>query len=149
MKNQKIKYAAVGVCFVVLFILGYLWYDAIFAEAWMAMVGLELADVEANPPGATVWISNILSSILPIYFLAWLYKRLSVNTGMEGAMTGFFLTFTFVLLGQMTGGMFRGDPYGLAWITGGFYVVGYSIVGFILGTWTKYEVGEGEGEGEG
>ena len=147
MKNQKINYAAVGVCFVVLFLQGFLWYSVIFDEIWMSMVGTDLATVEANPAGAGVWITNIISTILPIYFLAWLFKRMSVNTGMEGAMIGFFLTFTFVLLSDMTGGMFSGDPYGLAWITGGFYVVGYSIVGFILGTWTKYEVGEGEGEG--
>jgi hypothetical protein len=37
----------------------------------------------------------------------------------------------------MSGNMFAGEEYGLAWITGGFGLVGLAISGFILGAWTK------------
>jgi hypothetical protein len=37
----------------------------------------------------------------------------------------------------MSGNMFAGEPYGLAWITGGFGIVGLTVCGFILGSWIK------------
>jgi hypothetical protein len=37
----------------------------------------------------------------------------------------------------MVTNMFAQQPYGLAWITGGFDMVGMTISGFILGAWTK------------
>jgi len=37
----------------------------------------------------------------------------------------------------MNSNMFAGEPYGLAWITGGYVVVSLTIAGFILGSWVK------------
>ena len=137
MNNLKINHLAVLVSVVWMFALGFLWYGPLFGEQWMEMVGLTMEDAEANPPGAGVWITNMVSSIAPIYLIAWLFVRMDVTSGVKGLILGFVFGFVFNLLPSMSNGMFSGDPYMLAWIQGGFQTVGWSVVGCILGVWTK------------
>ena len=103
----------------------------------MGMVGLDQATVEANPPGAGVWITNIISSVIPLYVLAWLFTKLDVRSGFQGACVGLLIAFSFDFLARMTSNMFAQAPYELAWITGGFDMVLLTISGFILGAWLK------------
>lgn len=135
--NLKINHLAVWACVVLSFVLGFAWYGPLFGEQWMQMVGLDMATIEANPPGAGVWITNLIASVLPIYVLAWLFVKLDVTSGMRGAGIGLLITFTFVFLSKMTGDMFAKNPYALSWITGGFDMVVVTLSGFILGAWTK------------
>ncbi len=136
---QKINHLAILVCVVLLFALGFVWYGPLFGEAWMGMVGLDQAAVEANPPGAGIWTSNVISTVIPLYVLAWLLGKLNVESGLEGAGIGLLITFSFVFLSMMTGNLFAQNPYALSWITGGFDMTAMTLSGFILGTWTKKE----------
>ena len=106
-------------------------------ELTMGMVGLDQATIEANPPGAGVWITNIISSVIPLYVLAWLFTKLDVRSGFKGACVGLLIAFSFDFLARMTSNMFAQAPYELAWITGGFDMVLLTISGFILGAWLK------------
>ncbi len=135
--SLKINHLAVWACIVLSFILGFIWYGPLLGETWMALVGLDPAVVEANPPGAGVWITNLVSSVIPMYVLAWLYTQLDVRSGMRGAGLGFLIVFAFNFLSVMVGNMFAQAPYELTWITGGFDLVLIAISGFILGAWTK------------
>ena len=137
MKKLNINHLAVLASVVLLFVLGFLWYGPIFGEQWMGMVGLDPAEVEANPPGAGVWITNIISSVAGVYALAWLLSRLGVNSALQCAVHGFIIAFAFVFLSLMTNDMFAQNPYGLSWIVGGFSVVGLTLTGLILGAWQK------------
>ncbi len=137
MNNLKINHLAVLVAVVWMFVLGFLWYGPLFGEPWMEMVGLTMEDAEANPPGAGVWITNLISSIAPVYLIAWLFVRMNVSSGVNGLILGLIFGFVFNLLPAMSNGMFSGEPYLLAWIQGGFQTVGWSVAGFILGAWTK------------
>ena len=140
MKELKINHLAVLVAVVLQFVLGFLWYgNVLFGEAWMGMVGLDLATIEADPPGAEEWITNIVSAVISMYVLAWLFTRINVTSWLQGLLIGLLIGFAFVLLSIMTSGMFAKDPYGLAWITGGFTTAGFAIGGAILGAWKKYK----------
>lgn len=140
MKELKINHLAVLVSVIMLFVLGFLWYGPIFGEKWMGLVGLDMAKIEANPPGAGVWVTNIVSSVVSMYALAWLFTKLKVESAMDGAKYALIISVAFVLLSTMTTNMFAQRPYGLAWITGGFSVVGNTIGGIIMGAWRKYTV---------
>lgn len=137
MNNLKINHLAVFVCVILLHALGFLWYDALFGEQWMAMVGLDPANMESGGAEAGTWITNFIASLAPVYFLAWLFTKLNVTTGVRGATIAFLISFCFHHLSLMSANMFAGEHYGLAWITGGFSLVGMSLSGFILGAWTK------------
>ena len=139
MKELKINHLAVLVAVVLQFVLGFLWYGPFFGEPWMGMVGLDMATVEANPPGAGEWITNIFSAVVSMYVLAWLFTKINVTSLVQGLLIGLLIGFAFVLLSIMTSGMFAKDPYGLAWITGGFTTVGLALGGAVLGAWKKYK----------
>lgn len=137
MNNLKINHLAVLVCVIILHVLGFFWYGPLFGEQWMAMVGLDMTAMEGNAPGVGVWISNFVASVAPLYMLAWLFTKLDVTSGIRGAGIAFLITFCFHHLSLMSGNMFAEEPYGLAWIIGGFSLTGLTISGFILGAWTK------------
>ena len=79
MKDLKINYLALLVAVILQFGLGFLWYGPLFGEPWMEMVGLDTAAIEANPPGAGVWITNVVAAVLSLYVLAWLFVKLNVK----------------------------------------------------------------------
>lgn len=135
--NLKINHLAVLTCVILSFVLGFIWYDPLFGDVWMDLVGLDRVTVEANPPGAAIWISNLVSSITPVYVLAWLFIKLDVRSGIKGAGIAFLIVFSFDFLSRMTSDLFAQAPYELVWITGGFDMVIITISGFILGAWTK------------
>lgn len=137
MNNLKINHLAVLVCIILMHALGFVWYGPLFGESWMKMVGLDMATIEANPPGVGVWIANFASSIASVYMLAWLFVQLGVTSGIRGAVLAFLITFSIHHLALMNNNMFAGEPYELAWITGGFSLVALTLSGFVLGAWTK------------
>lgn len=141
MTQLKINHAAVWVGVVIMFALGFLWYGPLFGERWMEYVGLTLADAENMDGMAGIWISNIVVSIITMYMIAWLICKLGYDTGVKGALLGFAVAFVFVFLTTMVNNLFAQEPYGLAWIIGGFSMVGYTINGFIMGAWTKKQKG--------
>ena len=139
MKELKVNHLAVLVAVVLQFVLGFLWYGPLFGEPWMAAVGLDMATIEADPAGAGEWITNIFTAVLSMYVLAWLFTRIPVTSLVQGLLIGLLLGFAFVLMSNMTSGMFAKDPYELAWITGGFTTVGLGVGGAVLGAWKKYK----------
>lgn len=141
MTHLKINHLAVFVCLILLHVLGFLWYGPLFGDQWMTLVGIGPENMEGGFD-AGLWITNFIASLAPLYLLAWLFVRLNVATGVRGAVIAFLITFCFHHLPVMSGNMFAGEHYGLAWITGGFSLVGMSVSGFILGAWTKGENGK-------
>lgn len=137
MEKLKINHLAIWLNVVLLFALGFLWYGPFFGETWMQMVGLNEEIINANPPGASIWISNIIATVIPIYVLAWLFVKLNVNNAFRGLLYGLLIAFSFNFLSSMISGMFAQNPYGLAWITGGFNMVAMALSGLVLGAWTK------------
>ncbi len=135
--SLKINHWAILASFVVLTALGFLWYGPLFGTPWMKMVGLDEATINANPPGAGIWITNVIATVVPLYVLAWLFTKLNVRSGLHGAGIGLLISFSFVFLSRMTSDMFAQNPYVLSWITGGYDMVALTLAGFILGAWRK------------
>ncbi len=137
MKDLKINHAAVWVSIVVFFAMGFLWYGPLFGEIWMNYVGLDMATIEANPPGASLWISNIIATAISVYVLAWLFAKMKISSAMQGAITGLVIAFGLFYLPTMINNLYAQGPYGLSWITGGYEMVCLSLSGLILGGWRK------------
>ncbi len=138
MKEMKINHLAVWAGVVLLTALGFLWYGPLFGEQWMGLVGLDPEKVAANPPGAGIWITNLIATIVPVYVLAWLFTKLKVESPLAGAGYGFLIAFAFIMLSTMTSDMFAQNPYALSWITGGFSLAALTLAGLLLGAWRKY-----------
>lgn len=136
MNNLKINHLAVLVCVILLHALGFLWYGALFGERWMELVNMDPENMQGEGEAA-IWITNFIASLLPVYLLAWLLTKLDVRSGVRGAVIAFLITFCFYHITIMRDNMFAAQPYGLAWIVGGFSLVGLTLSGFILGAWPK------------
>jgi len=137
MEKLKLNHYAIWLAIVLQFVLGLLWYGPFFGEKWEHLVGLDLTSIEANQSGFSIWITNIISSISAMYLLAWLFVKIEIRTALRGLFTSFLIAVTFIFLTSLTNNLFAHIPYGLAWITGGFSMVGFSIAGVIFGVWTK------------
>jgi hypothetical protein len=140
MNSLKINHLAVLVSVVAMHILGFLWYGVLFQTAWMNYVGITPENMNQNQPSPAIWVLNLIAIVAPIYVLAWLYTKLTVADGVRGALIAFLITFCVHLLPEMNSNMFARAPFGLAWITAGYTLVGLTISGFILGAWTKKAV---------
>ncbi|HET9486253.1 MAG TPA: DUF1761 domain-containing protein [Chryseosolibacter sp.] len=137
MNNLKINHLAVFVCLVLMHGLGFLWFGPLFGEKWMALVDLDIAAMQEDSSEIGLWVTNFIAVLAPLYFLAWLFTKLDVRSGVRGAILAFLISFCFHHLPLMSGNMFAGEHYGLAWIVGGYNLLGLAICGFILGAWTK------------
>jgi hypothetical protein len=137
MNKLKINHLAVWVCIILMHVFGFLWYGPLFGEKWMALVGIDQSTMQEDSMNAGLWILNSVSIIASIYMLAWLLAALSITSGVQGALLAFLVTFCLHHLPLMNANMFAGEPYGLAWITGGYSLTWLTISGFILGAWVK------------
>ena len=137
MNNLKINHLAVWVCIVLMHAFGFLWYGPLFGEQWMDMVQIDQETMQSDSMDAGIWILNSVTIIASIYALAWVLSALNVTSGIRGAVIAFVLIFCFHHLPTMNANMFAGQPYGLAWITGGYSLAWLTISGFILGSWRK------------
>jgi hypothetical protein len=135
--DTKINHLAVLTCVIIFFGLGFTWYGPLFGTQWMTLAHIDLDAARSDPPGAGVWISNLIGTVIPLYILAWLFTKLNVTSGVQGAGIALLIVFGFHHLPSMVSNMFAQQPYGLAWITGGFEMAGMTISGFILGAWRK------------
>jgi len=139
MKELKMNIWAVLVAIILQFVLGFLWYGPLLGNPWMEMVGLDIATVEANPPGAGIWISNIFAAALAMFVLARLFVKLDVRTVISGMGIGLLIGFSFNLMPVMVSNFYAGGPYWLPWITGGNTTMGFILGGGVLGGWKQYK----------
>jgi Protein of unknown function (DUF1761) len=137
MNNLKINHLAVWICIILMHAFGFLWYGPLFGEEWMALVNIDQATMEQGSMNASIWILNSVAIIAPIYLLAWVFTKMNVTSGIQGALIAFLIVFCFHHLPLMNANMFAGEPYGLAWITGGYSLTWLTVSGYILGAWTK------------
>jgi hypothetical protein len=135
--NLKINHLAVWVCIIGMHAFGFLWYGPLFGEKWMAFVGMDQQTMENESMSASIWVLNSLAIIAPIYLLAWLFTKMSITSGITGAVIAFLIVFCVHHLPLMNANMFAREPYGLAWITGGYSLAWLTVSGFILGSWVK------------
>ena len=137
MSELRINHLAVWVCIILMHAFGFLWYGPLFGESWQAYVEMDTATMQTESMNPGIWILNTIAIIAPIYMLAWLLAALNVQSGIRGAVIAFLTVFSFHHLPLMNANMFAGEPYGLAWITGGYSLSWLTISGFVLGSWTK------------
>ena len=137
MKKLKLNYWAILVVVIASQVIPVIWYG-IFANEWMELNNLTMEFVTANESSAP-YITAIIWSIAFALVLAWLFKRMNVESAKDGLITAIVMGLPFSLLNMMTTNMFSFRPYGLTWIDGGENMVIWAAAGLILGAWRKYE----------
>lgn len=116
------------------FLIGGLWYSPIlFGKAWQKQNNLTDEQVKNGNMGKIFGFSFVFSLIMA-YNLAFFLNDPSIN-GPVGALIGFLTGFGWVAMAIFIIGLFEQKSWKYLFINGGYMVVSFTLMGFILGIW--------------
>jgi Protein of unknown function (DUF1761) len=128
-----LNWFAVIVAALAYFVLGYLWYaDFAFGKQYRAAIGQ--ADVAAPEPVPIV--VNALAWLLAAIALGLIAKAIGADSWSDGLVLGLVVGVGFVLTGQISDILYTKRPTSLLWLNGAYAVIGFAVMGVILGSWT-------------
>jgi hypothetical protein len=130
----KVNWWAILVSDIVLFLLGWLWYDVLFGTTWLAAMGKNAGNTTGGSPWYPFAVSLVTGFFLA-YGLALILKWRGPVGPLEGAWIGF--AFGLLIFGTMTWMDYAYSGWGvmLGLINVGFVAVGMGIQGAILAAW--------------
>jgi len=135
MRTLRYNYWAILVLVVLEQFLRAIWYT-IFSQKWLEYNNLALE--QAENVGSTPYVSGVVTSVVFTFVLAWLFKRMRIESVVDGIQTALIMGIPFSLLNHMTVNMFSLRPYPLSWIEGGADLIVWLAAGAILGGWRRY-----------
>lgn len=127
-----LNYLAITAAALAMFFLGAVWYG-VFGQAWLNFLGKRKEDL--NPSDPTPYIVALVGAVLNAFALACLLRELKVETVGHGAMYGAAAAVGFVLATTAKHYSFSGYKWGLFAIDAGYDLVGFVVMGAILGLW--------------
>lgn len=138
MNNSKTNHLAVIVSAVVYFMIGGLWFGAVFSNAWMQAVGKTADELQKTtmPVGALYALAFITSLIL-CYTLNALLQRGGKQSAGEGVKLAICLWIGIVATTVGPIFMFSGLSLRLFLLDAGYPLVAMIISGAVIGAWRK------------
>jgi hypothetical protein len=133
---MKTNYAAVFVSALAYWILGALWYGLLFNKPWMALENISMESAKAMNP-VLPYVVTFALNLLIAFVLAQICIWRSANSAARGAALGILLWIGFVGPVTFTTYMYEMRPMQLFEINEFYPLVGFCLMGAILGTWTK------------
>jgi surface polysaccharide O-acyltransferase-like enzyme len=133
---MKTNYVAVVVCAVVYWILGGVWFGALFSKPWMALEHITEEQAKSVNP-VPLYVITFLLNILIAYVLSQIILWRNATTAARGAAVGTLLWIGIVGPITFTTYMYEMRPKELFAINQFYPLVGLIVMGTILGAWTK------------
>lgn len=135
MPTTGVNYWAVLVAGAVFFVLGALWYaKPVFGAAWMAGIGKTEEQVKADfSPMKLVWA--FIGSFVSAYGIARVLSWTSGVGAMSGVMVGLMAAVCFAIPVIGVNDCMESRPLKLTIINGLYDLVGFLIMGIIIGAW--------------
>ncbi|MBS0536576.1 MAG: DUF1761 domain-containing protein [Proteobacteria bacterium] len=134
---RSLNYLAIFCAGLVAFMLGGLWYTALFGKAWRQLSGYsdeQMKSMQAKRPMPVFFGLLTVCYIIAALALALLLRQLAVREAIPGAVTGLVV---FIIVGAfaMTGHLSSPRPLKLYLIDVGFALVFLPVMGAMLGAW--------------
>lgn len=127
-----INWLAVVVAAVSTFALGALWYGPLMGKAWMRLSGMTEEKVAAASMGRIFGSAFVLQFITAVALALFIGPDAGVGVGVfAGFMAG--ALFVSTALGVIY--LFEQRPFGLWAIDASYQILGFSLMGAILGAW--------------
>lgn len=133
---MKTNYLAVIVSAVVYWLIGGVWFGVIFGKQWMALENLTEAQAKGMNP-TVPYIVSFLTGLLIAFVIAQLCAWRNATTAARGASLGVLLWLGIVAPVTYTTNLYEMRPRNLFLINEGYVLVGFLVMGAILGAWTK------------
>jgi Protein of unknown function (DUF1761) len=133
---MKTNYAAVFVSALAYWILGALWYGLLFTKPWMVLENISMESAKAMNP-VLPYVVTFALNLLIAFVLAQICIWRSANSAARGAALGILLWIGFVGPVTFTTYMYEMRPMQLFAINEFYPLVGFCLMGAILGAWSK------------
>ena len=114
------------------FVLGGLWYGALFGNAWLKAAGLTKERAMAGNKALMFGGAFVLSLISAATFALFLGGDVNAVTG---ALYGLCAGLTWVAASYGISYLFEMRPLSLWVINGGYHTLQFTLIGLILGAW--------------
>lgn len=129
---MEINWLAVVAAAASSFILGGLWYSALFAKQWQAAAGLSDADIKAANMPLVFGGSFVLALVAAASFAVFLGAEVNAMTG---ALYGLTAGLCWVAASFGINYLFERKSLPLFLINGGYHTLQFTLIGLILGAW--------------
>lgn len=113
------------------FVLGGVWYGALFGDAWLKAAGLTKEQAMAGNKAVIFGGSFVLSLISAATFALFLGQV----DAMTGALYGLTAGLCWVAASYGISYLFEMRPLSLWLINGGYHTLQFTLIGLILGAW--------------
>ena len=138
MDTTAINWLAVIVAAIIPFAIGFLWYGPLFGKPWMESVGLT-PDAPNQMNMSKIFslafiFQLVMSSCLAMFFYGN-PEAADTVTAVTGALYGFLTGFGWVTMAIATNSLFEQRSFKYVIITSGYWIVVFTLMGFILGVW--------------
>jgi hypothetical protein len=132
---MKTNYPAVLVAGIVYWLLGAVWYSTLFEKRWMALENI--APQQSSAHMAFTFTVSFLLDLLMAFVLAQLCAWRSANSAARGSSLGVLIWIGFVAPSLYTNYIYEMRPNTLFLINAGYILVGFCLMGAILGAWSR------------
>lgn len=133
---MRTNYPAVLVAAIAYWLLGAVWYGAIFSKSWMDLEHMAAEQARAMNP-VLPYVITFLLNLLIAYSLEQICIWRNANTVGRGTSVGVLLWIGFVGPVTFTTYMYEMRPWQLFAINEFYPLFGFALMGAILGAWTK------------
>jgi|SRR5579872_2736289 len=129
---ERINHLAVWVAAIVYFLWGWLWFT-VFGKPWTAMVA------NPAPPSAGLYATSFILGLILAYGTAMaLTRRPEDQTVQQGISFAIFMGIILFATQSLNGYLYEGRPIALWLIDAGYVIIGFAIIGAIVGGWKKH-----------
>ena len=135
MVSTGVNYLAILVAGVAYMILGAIWYSpALFGNAWMKGIGKTKEQVSADYTAfKMVWA--LIGSLIAAYGIARILSYMVAGTMWDAVLIALMAAICFVLTTTFINQSMEGRPTRLFFINGLYNLIGFFIMGLIIGGW--------------
>lgn len=134
--NVELNYVAILVAGLAYWLVGGLWYSALFQKAWMAEMGYKKEDpqMQGKNPMKSMGIQLVLNLVTAYVFAHMLatYQATNVSAGLQGA---FWVWLGFMLTLGIASVLFERKTWKVLAINQSYHLVGLAVMSIILVLW--------------
>ena len=135
---NRINHLAVWVAAIVYFLFGALWYSLLFKTAWMSYQGITVAMTAGKSANPMVFVVSFIMGLILAYATGIaLSRRPEDQTAQQGISFALFMGIALYATQLYNQFMYEQRPFGLFLIDAGYVVIGFAIIGAIVGGWKR------------